>query len=708
MSDSSGIREASFAPGTVIDGQYRIVREIGVGEGAMGAIYEAHDETLDRPVAIKTLRTSLLIKESERETHLERFRQEARLAAKVQHPAVVSIYQFGEHEGVLWFAMEYLPGAKSLHELIEEAEKEGTFLPLEDVRAYFMAIAAGLHATHAVGAIHRDVKTRNILCFEIAEGPSAKVLDFGVAHTEKSDLTQAGQLVGTPTYVSPEQVLAHEQKLSPPTDPRSDQFSLGIAFYRALTGKRPFDAVSEYGLWTAILRDRPPPPSSLRPDLPEGYDSACMRMLAKKLENRFDDMSAVRNALKNIESLGPYEPPEDDEVVPTERPTMPGGLPMVHEGPVPAMPDISMRQSGGGFAHPEEVDASSTEQPKSAPLTGDARDFANLDPDEKPIRTLPRRVRYGLMGTLALVVLIFLAFAYYRLGPQAPEMSGSVLDAPKPDEPDQITAKDLLRDEKEARRQQFIEDDRRSRLERAAAEDSGELKPIAARPKSKRRRSKGKATFASKSMPMEAAAAAATGEEPRRRKSPDGIVSFGPETNGEADGKGKKRLGIPTGAMAEAKLLASLSNQAPNTLVTAALPKGLSFGDIGVVLPKGTKAIGRATYKVSGNVPRVEIRFNKLVFPDRKERTFAAIAVMPNGQAGLVDRVSKKDGRAESNGAEAALDVVDGLLDGVPGGQAGKRFTQDGRQDAREKRARQVVVTVAKGFSFKIQFTKPL
>jgi hypothetical protein len=151
-----------------------------------------------------------------------------------------------------------------------------------------------------------------------------------------------------------------------------------------------------------------------------------------------------------------------------------------------------------------------------------------------------------------------------------------------------------------------------------------------------------------------------------------------------------------------------VSSAAPNTLVTAGLEKGVRFADIGEVLPKGTRALGKASFRVQGRSGRIEIQFTKLVLPDRTERAFSGIAVMGDGQAGLVASVTKRDERGKSNAAEAALDVVDGALGGTAAGDAARRYTRDARSDAHELRESQTVVAVAAGTRFKVQFTKSL
>jgi type IV secretory pathway VirB10-like protein len=183
---------------------------------------------------------------------------------------------------------------------------------------------------------------------------------------------------------------------------------------------------------------------------------------------------------------------------------------------------------------------------------------------------------------------------------------------------------------------------------------------------------------------------------------------------GEAPGSvppgapGVKKLGIPTGTTVAARLVVTLSSDAPNTPATAELPEGLTFPDTGRVLPPGTRVIGRASYKVNGAQGLVEVTFSRLVLPDRSEVTVSAIAVMLDGKAGLVGRLTKKDDRNGSNIGEGLLDIADAALGTAPGKDAAGRFTDDERSDVRDLRKQALSIQVAKNLKFKVQFTQPL
>ncbi|HKQ62384.1 MAG TPA: serine/threonine-protein kinase, partial [Candidatus Polarisedimenticolaceae bacterium] len=244
-------------------GPYVLEREIG--RGGMGLVYAATDPRLGRRVAIKTLLPELAVDPTAR----QRFLREARAAGAISHPHVTQIYDIGEHEGRVYFAMEYLDG-RSLHELLRE---DGPLAPERAVELLRQA-AWGLKAAAERGIIHRDVKPSNL--FLTRQG-ALKITDFGLAKETlaSTGLTQQGELIGTPDYISPERANGAAQ------DVRSDIYSLGVTFYELLAGRLPFSAASPLTVVLHHLRSPVPPLREARPAVPPPLAALIQRMLAK-------------------------------------------------------------------------------------------------------------------------------------------------------------------------------------------------------------------------------------------------------------------------------------------------------------------------------------------------------------------------------------------------------------------------------------------
>ncbi len=237
-----------------------------LGEGAMGTVYLAHDPQIERPVAIKTLRLDGAGEQGQEIA--SRFLKEAKLAGRLQHPNIVTIYEAGQDQGVDFIAMEYIEG-EPLNKMLS---RSGFSLPqrIEVIRQAALALE---HA-HERGVLHRDIKPGNIL---ITRDGRVKVADFGIGKllTAGADLTRTGQMVGSPAYMSPEQIRG--EKL----DGRSDFFSLGVVFYELLTGSRPFPGDTITTLVYQILHTEPRDPLQLRSDLPPAAREVFARLLAK-------------------------------------------------------------------------------------------------------------------------------------------------------------------------------------------------------------------------------------------------------------------------------------------------------------------------------------------------------------------------------------------------------------------------------------------
>jgi tRNA A-37 threonylcarbamoyl transferase component Bud32 len=261
--------------------------EARIGEGAMGIVYRAVEPVLDRPVAIKTLKAQALSAETPdvaREYRL-RFLQEAKAAAALSHPGATTIYRTGEEDGVPYIAMEWLEG-KTLEQLLRE---EGV-LPPSRAALLIIDLLGTLEAAHVAGVVHRDIKPANLV---LLRDGRLKVTDFGIARLRGSELvkTQAGFVLATPRFASPEQLRAEE------VDGRSDLFSVGILFYQAVTGRFPFGGDDFLQVATAIFRDEPPPVRSLNPAVPAELAAVIETALRKDREVRWQSAREMSEAL---------------------------------------------------------------------------------------------------------------------------------------------------------------------------------------------------------------------------------------------------------------------------------------------------------------------------------------------------------------------------------------------------------------------------
>jgi len=261
-------------------GKYEIRRELG--RGAMGVVYEGYDPNIERIVALKTIRADQLAGEHAADV-IARFRREAQAAGRLTHPNIVSIYDFGEDGGVWYIAMEFVKG----RELKEYFEANERFATADAVRILTQILAA-LGYSHKLGVIHRDIKPANVII--LADG-SIKVADFGIAHIESSELTQVGAVLGTPSYMSPEQI----QGL--PIDGRSDLFSVGVILYQFLTGERPFTGSSTITM-RKVLEENPLPPSRFNVQLPGAMDAVVRKALEKRADDRYQSADEFAQALQ--------------------------------------------------------------------------------------------------------------------------------------------------------------------------------------------------------------------------------------------------------------------------------------------------------------------------------------------------------------------------------------------------------------------------
>ena len=265
---------------TLFDGRYRIIRKLG--SGGMANVYLAEDQELGRRVAIKILNE----RHANDEQFVERFRREAKNAAGLSHPNIVSIYDRGEAEGTYYIAMEYLDG-RSLKELIISRGPA----PVNVAIDYARKILDALRFAHRNGIVHRDIKPHNVIVD--AEG-RVKVTDFGIARAGTSQMTEVGSIIGTAQYLSP------EQAKGAPVDQTSDLYSVGIVLYELLTGKVPFGGDSAVEIAMKHISAVPEPPSTLRPDIPEDLDLIILRALAKTPEERYANAEEMDTDLARV------------------------------------------------------------------------------------------------------------------------------------------------------------------------------------------------------------------------------------------------------------------------------------------------------------------------------------------------------------------------------------------------------------------------
>ncbi|MCC6610112.1 MAG: serine/threonine protein kinase [Burkholderiales bacterium] len=263
-------------------GKFEIRRELG--KGAMGVVYEGYDPMIDRTVAIKTIRAENLQGEDAQE-QLARFRREAQAAGKLTHPNVVSIYDFGQDGDTYFIAMEFVKG-RELQDILTQNERFG----VAGVVQVMTQLLEALDYSHRHGVVHRDIKPANII---LLEDGTVKVADFGIARVESSNLTQAGMVLGTPSYMSPEQFMGQT------VDGRSDLFSAGVILYQLLTGEKPFTG-SVTTIMHKVLQEQPLPPSKLNVQVPLAFDGVVQKALAKRPEDRFQTgrefAAAIRSA----------------------------------------------------------------------------------------------------------------------------------------------------------------------------------------------------------------------------------------------------------------------------------------------------------------------------------------------------------------------------------------------------------------------------
>src|SRR5277367_3486683 len=279
-------------------GKYEIQGELG--KGAMGVVYKGYDRAIARAVAIKAI-AKVSLPPEELKHVLNRFRHEAQAVGRINHPRIVQIYDYGEDDSIAYIVMELVNGKTLAQHLAQEVHYE-----VREAGEIIRQVLDGIGYAHTQGVVHRDIKPSNIM---INSDGRIKISDFGIAHTEASELTQAGDVLGTPHYMSPEQFLGSD------IDALADLYSVGVIAYEMLTGRKPFLGRTA-AVMQLVLSQSPPDPPQINPRLSPLIGRVLQRALAKKREERYQTArefaDALREAVESTPHLGLVTPPAPD------------------------------------------------------------------------------------------------------------------------------------------------------------------------------------------------------------------------------------------------------------------------------------------------------------------------------------------------------------------------------------------------------------
>ncbi|MBW2206274.1 MAG: serine/threonine protein kinase [Deltaproteobacteria bacterium] len=265
-------------------GRYEVLGELG--RGAMGVVYKGADPKIHRTVAIKTVRLSDF-DEDVVDDMKERFFREAESAGVLTHPNIVTIYDCGEEHDLAYIAMEYLDG-----EDLEGYTQKENIMPLRETLSTVLQVAEALDFAHGKGIVHRDIKPANIM--RIKETKEVKVTDFGIARITSSSKTKTGVIMGTPSYMSPEQIAGQK------VDGRSDIFSLGVVLFEFLSGTKPFSADDIASMMYKISKEKHPSVRSVNPKVPQVLDKIIDKALTKELSKRYQKAGQMAEHLKAV------------------------------------------------------------------------------------------------------------------------------------------------------------------------------------------------------------------------------------------------------------------------------------------------------------------------------------------------------------------------------------------------------------------------
>ncbi len=375
-------------PNTLIDGRYKVLSKLG--SGGMADVFLAEDEQLSRKVALKLL----LERFAQDPDFVERFRREARAAAGLQHPNVVSVYDRGRYEDTYYIAMEYLPG-RSLKQLIRDEA------PVDPIRAIDITqqILKAARFAHRRGVIHRDLKPHNVI---VDDADQAKVTDFGIARAGASDMTETGSIMGTAQYLSPEQAQGRSVGAG------SDLYSIGIVLYELLTGRVPFDGDSAVTIALKHVSESPPPPREINPNVPLELEQVVLWVLNKNPADRPANADELITALEHAKV------------------SIQSGAAGQDTARMAAVAALAATGAGGGGA------LGALLAPESAPYPDQSSNGAGVSDTEPPHDARRRRwLPWLIAGLVVLLVAGAAAAAYFISRPQqvaVPKVTGQQLN----------------------------------------------------------------------------------------------------------------------------------------------------------------------------------------------------------------------------------------------------------------------------------------
>jgi eukaryotic-like serine/threonine-protein kinase len=392
--------------------RYRIEEELGAG--GMGVVYRAVDTTLGRPVAVKKLHPHL----TKNKDLVARFKAEARAAARLEHPNIVAVHDVGEHDGDLFFTMQYVEG-ESLRSVLDRVR----VLPIDQLLWVGQQLASALDYVHRMGVVHRDIKPENVL---LDTSGNVRVTDFGIARAaDGTRLTATGTMMGTPEYMSPEQIRGVD------VDHRTDIYSLGVLLFEMGAGQVPFSAETPIAVAMLHCEQPPPDPSSLQPTFPPWLSTVTLRCLSKSAEQRFTTAGEVTEALRSQQPVQvptpvPQPVPKGETVyAPVSGTPPPATPPPAAAPPAAAPPAAAPPAAAPPIATPPPIAPTPLPQtPTPAPASS-----------RSGFPVLPVAIGGGLFA-LVLVALVAVLAVVKLMGPDSPVLAqrdrgsaGQVADA---------------------------------------------------------------------------------------------------------------------------------------------------------------------------------------------------------------------------------------------------------------------------------------
>jgi serine/threonine-protein kinase len=387
-------------------GRYEITGELG--KGAMGVVYRAIDPNIGREVALKTTRVD--VHGADAEDLLKRFQNEARAAGALSHPNIVTIYDAGEAEGIFYIAMEYIAG-KTLAQLLSETRT----VSAEQIVNVGTQICAGLDYAHIKKVVHRDIKPPNIM---IAPDGTVKIMDFGIAKAGAS-LTHTGEVLGTPNYMSPEQVKGKD------LDGRTDLFSTGVILYEMATGERPFNGQNVTTIIYKIIHETPPAPRELDVTIHPGLSHVIAKCLAKDPEDRYQSGSDLAMALRSYKMISVAEP--RSAATPVASPNSTGFA----TRPMQAAPPTVLRTAGPGTAVAAAAAAKAAVTAASTTAKGVAQEEAGTEIIKpRVVKPATSKPNFTLIIAAALLVVVAVGAIGVVKRRQANSVTTAVTTAP--------------------------------------------------------------------------------------------------------------------------------------------------------------------------------------------------------------------------------------------------------------------------------------